>query len=187
MDRDKALSQEQRSALEALFRDHGYEDYQWLDPAEIVVAQWVRMKCTFGCPNYGRKAACPPQTPAVEECRRFFQEYRAAVVFHLRVRFDHPPDRFAWYKKATLDLAKLERRVFLAGYEKAFFLLLGGCSLCRECAGERASCKHPELARPSPEAMAVDVYSTVRKLGYPIAVRTGMTQAMDRYLFLMVN
>ena len=140
----------------------------------------------FGCPNYGRKAACPPQTPSVAECERFFKEYSAAVVFHLRVQFDKPEDRFAWYKKVTLRLAKLERKVFLAGFEKAFFLLLGGCPLCRECHGKRALCKQPELARPSPEAMAVDVYSTVKKLGYPITVKTDYTQAMDRYVFLMI-
>jgi len=187
VDPDEVLNQEDQAALEALFRDHGYEDYRWLDPRQIVVAHWVRMKCMFGCPNYGRKAACPPQTPAVDECRRFFREYQTAVVFHLRVRFDDPQDRFDWSRKVTLDLAGLERRVFLAGFERAFFLLLGGCALCRECQGERALCRQPELARPSPEAMAVDVYSTVRRLGYPIAVRTDLSQAMDRYLFLMVD
>jgi predicted metal-binding protein len=187
MEPDSALNRKEQAALEGLFSEHGYRDFRWIDPKEIVVAQWVRMKCMFGCPNYGRKGACPPQTPAVEECRQFFREYRAAVVFHLRIRFDNPQDRFAWYKKKALDLAELERKAFLAGYEKAFFLLFGGCPLCRECPGERTACKQPELARPSPEAMAVDVYSTVRKLGYPIAVRTDMSQAMDRYMFLMVN
>jgi hypothetical protein len=43
------------------------------------------------------------------------------------------------------------------------------------------------LARPAAEGMSVDVYSTVKKIGYPISVRTDMTQAMDRYVFLMVH
>ena len=30
--------------LEAIFRDHGFGNYKWIDPAQIVVAQWVRMK-----------------------------------------------------------------------------------------------------------------------------------------------
>ena len=81
----------------------------------------------------------------------------------------------------TLKLVELERKVFLSGFERAFFLLFGGCPLCHECKVERSLRKHPEQARPAPEAMAVDVYSTIKKLGYPIAVRTEYTQAMDRF------
>ncbi len=177
----------QYASLETIFNDHGFSDYKWIDPEQIVVAQWVRTKCMFGCPNYGRKAACPPQTPSVSECERFFKEYSDAVVFHLRLQSDNPEERFVWYKKMGLKLAKLERKVFLAGFERVFFLLFGGCYLCQECNVERSRCKQPERARPAPEGMAVDVYSTVKKLGYPISVRTECTQAMDRYVFLMVR
>jgi len=176
-----------KKTTEPIFHNCGFTDFKWIDPEHIVVAQWVRMKCMFGCPNYGRKAACPPQTPSVSECERFFKEYSSAVVFHLKVQFDNPPDRFKWYKKKTLKLIELEKRVFLAGYEKAFSLLFGGCPLCKECNIERSLCKQPEKARPAPEAMAVDVYTTVCNLGYPISVKTELTQAMDRYVFLMVQ
>lgn len=175
------------SAVETLFESHGFTDYKWIDPKEIVVAQWVRVKCQFGCPNYGRKAACPPNTPSVSECERFFSEYKNAVLFHIRVQFDIPEDRFAWYKKMTLKLSRLEQEIFLSGYEKAFFLLFGGCPLCKACKVERSLCSQPEKARPAPEAFAVDVYTTVKKFGYPIAVRTEPTQPMDRYVLLMVN
>jgi predicted metal-binding protein len=175
------------AGLEAMFKEFGFTDYKWIDPEQIVVSQWVRMKCMFGCPNYGHKAACPPQTPSVSDCERFFKEYKTAVVFHLRVQFDNPEERFLWYKKMTLKLVELERRVFLCNLEKAFFLLFGGCPLCKECKVERTLCKQPERARPAPEGMAVDVYSTIKKLGYPIAVRTEYTEPMDRYVFLMVN
>ncbi len=180
------LTKKTQYALETLFKDHGYEDYRWFDPEQIVVAQWVRMKCMFGCSNYGNKAACPPQTPSVSECERFFKEYRAAVVFHLRMQSENRKDRFAWYGKETIKLAKLEKKVFLAGFEKAFFLLFGGCVLCQDCKKERSLCEHTEMARPAPEAMAVDVFSTVKKIDYPISVLTDYTQAMDRYVFLMV-
>ncbi|WP_244154264.1 DUF2284 domain-containing protein [Desulfospira joergensenii] len=52
---------------------------------------------------------------------------------------------------------------------------------------ERSLCNQPERARPAPEAFAVDVYATFKKLGYPIAVRTEPTQSMDRYVLLMVE
>jgi predicted metal-binding protein len=35
--------------LEELFRQHGFTDFRWIDPQRIVVSQWVRMKCMFGC------------------------------------------------------------------------------------------------------------------------------------------
>jgi predicted metal-binding protein len=177
----------QHAAIEAALKDTGFTDFKWIDPKQIVVAQWVRMKCMFGCPNYGRKAACPPQTPSVTECERFFREYQAAVVLHLRIRFDHPKERYPWYKEMTLKTADLERKVFMAGFEKAFVLSFSGCTLCQECKVERSLCKQPQLARPAPEAMAVDVYSTVKSLGFPIAVRTEYAQEMDRYALLMIR
>jgi predicted metal-binding protein len=187
MKRKLDLNKEKQSTLETIFKDHGYEDYKWFDPEQVVVSQWVRTKCMFGCPNYGNKAACPPQTPSVSECERFFKEYKIAVIFHIRKQSSIQKERYAWYKKETIKLAKLERDVFLAGFEKAFFLLFGGCVICEDCQKERSLCKHPEMARPAPEAMAVDVFSTVKKIGYPISVLTDTSQAMDRYVFLMVQ
>ena len=181
------LDQERTAGLERLFAQHGYQDYKWIDPDRIVVAQWVRMKCMYGCPNYGNKASCPPNVPSIPECERFFGEYRRIAVFHLQKAFDPPEERFAWYKKETVRFAGLERAVFLAGFEKAFSLLFGGCNLCAECGAERAACKQPALSRPAPEALGMDVYATVRGIGYPIQVRTEKTQAMDRYLFLLVD
>ena len=182
-----AESKQYFSVIEPLFEEYGLTDYKWIDPKEIVVAQWVRVKCAFGCPNYGRKAACPPNTPTVPECERFFREYEHAVLFHIQVQFDIPENWFAWYKKMTLKLSKLEKKVFLSGFEKAFFLLFGGCLLCKECQMTRELCNQPENARPAPEAFAVDVYTTAKKFGYPVAVRTEPTQPMDRYVLLMVK
>ena len=82
---------------------------------------------------------------------------------------------------------KLERDVFVAGYEKAFLLFMDGCSLCKECPGERTECKQPRMARPTPEAMAVDVFSTVRSAGFRIEVLSNYEQAMNRFAFLLVE
>ncbi len=68
-----------RRELETLFEKHGYTDFRWIHPQDIVVSQWVRMKCTFGCAEYGRNASCPPNVPAVSECRQFFGEYDTHV------------------------------------------------------------------------------------------------------------
>ncbi len=187
MDLKTDTDKRQYAALETIFEDAGFSDYKWIVPEQIVVAQWVRMKCMFGCPNYGRKGACPPQTLSVADCERFFNEYSDAVVFHLRYQNDDYDERIRWTRKTAVKLAELERKVFLAGFERAYMLLFGGCYICEECTGDRTQCKNPERARPAPEGLAVDVFSTVKKLGYPISIRTDTSQAADRYVFLMVN
>ena len=181
------MSIENRAELEALFNKHGYTDFKWIDPKQIVVAQWVRMKCTFGCPSFGKNAACPPNNPSVSECRRFFDEYSSAVVFHFEKQVDKPDDRHPWSRKVNLGLSKLEREVFLSGYRKAFLLFMDSCPLCDECAGRREDCKNPKMMRPSPEGMAVDVFATVRQFGFPIQVLADYSQTMNRYAFLLVE
>ena len=173
--------------LETLFAQYGYADFKWIDPTDIVVSQWVRMKCTFGCGSYGRNASCPPNVPSVADCRRFLNEYRTAALFHFCKAVDKPEDRHRWSRETNQALLKLERAVFLAGYQKAFLLFMDSCHLCDDCPGERAACNHPQSARPAPEAMAVDVFTTVRQCGYPIQVLTDYNQAMNRYAFLLIE
>ena len=84
-----------RKELEALFHKYGYKDYKWIDPKKIIVSQWVRMKCMYGCGNYGENASCPPNVPSVSECERFFQEYNEAVVLHFGKKVKKPEDRHA--------------------------------------------------------------------------------------------
>ena len=176
-----------QAELEALFAKHGYTDFKWIKAEDIVVSQWVRMKCMFGCAEYGRNATCPPSVPSVSECRRFFSEYSTAVIFHFEKKVAKPEDRHSWSRGVNLELAKLEREVFIAGYAKAFLLYMDSCCICDDCSGMREECKNPRAARPSPESMAVDVFSTVRQYGYPIEVLSEYSQAMDRYAFLLIE
>jgi predicted metal-binding protein len=175
------------NSLETLFTEHNYTDFKWLDPKEIVVAQWVRMKCMFGCGEYGHNASCPPNVPSVSECSRFFSEYETAAVFHFPKTVDKPEDRHKWSRKVNRGLIKLERAVFRAGYQKTFLLCMDSCGLCKECTGVREECIEPRSARPSPEAMGVDVFATMRKIDYPIAVLPDYHDTMNRYAILLIE
>jgi len=106
--------------LEELFRQHGFTDFRWIDPQRIVVSQWVRMKCMFGCGDYGKNASCPPNVPSVAECERFFREYQQAVVLHFQKQVEKPEDRHAWTRQVCSDLLKLERRSFSPGTSGRF-------------------------------------------------------------------
>jgi len=176
-----------KKKLEQTFRAHGVDELRWIDPKQIEVAEWVRQKCRFGCPEYGHNAACPPNTPGVTDCARFFREYRHAAVFRYHKQVPKPKDRHAWTRGINRELLKLERDVFLAGHRKAFVLFMDSCGLCKSCPPTRAECKNLKGARPSPEAMAVDVFTTVRRCGFPIKVLKDYDETMNRYAIMLVE
>ena len=178
---------DETKALQDIFLKFGFQDYKFMDPQQIVVGHWVRMKCRFGCNEYGHNASCPPNIPPVEECRAFFRDYTRAVIFRFEKQVDKPEDRHAWSKGINSKLVDLEREIFLAGYYKAFLLAMDSCTLCGECTGLRETCRIPRRARPSPESMAVDVYATVRGIGYPIQVLDNYDKIMNRYAFLLID
>lgn len=173
--------------IEAMIREKGYDDFRWISGNNVVVSQWPRFKCAFGCSSYGKKGTCPPSVPSIAECREFFSEYDHIAVLHLQKKLDAPEDRKDWSRKTNINLLKLEKAAFLYGHPKAFLLFMDECRICEDCPGTRDECKNLQLARPCPEALGVDVFSTVRKLGYPIEVLTDYRQAMNRYAFLMIE
>ena len=85
------------------------------------------------------------------------------------------------------QLLKLEREVFLDGYYKTLLLSFTSCVLCESCTGNRTECRNPRLARPGPDSLGIDVYATVRSIGYPIQVLKDPTEPMNRYAFLLIE
>jgi predicted metal-binding protein len=130
---------------------------------------------------------CPPYGPSFEECQRFFLEYADAAILHFKGAVAKPEDRHAWTRAINGRLLQLERAAFLAGFPKAFVLFVDPCNLCESCEGTPAGCRNPQGARPSPEGLCVDVFSTVRKCSLSIEVLTDYTQVMDRYGMLLLE
>ncbi len=176
-----------RKAIEKMAVDHGLEDFRWIQPASIVLGEWVRMKCTYGCPGYGTRKTCPPYVPSVAECQKFFSEYRDAVLFHFAKKLKKPEMRHPWSKEVNQRMLDLEREVFLAGYQKAFVFPQAPCRLCSRCLGTDKECRHPYQSRPTLEAFGVDVYSTARMAGYPIQVVKRFDEEMNRYGLLLIE
>ncbi len=176
-----------KNTIEPIIATHGLDDFRWIRPEQIVVSQWVRMKCLYGCHNYGQNLMCPPHVPSVTDCAKFFHEYKQAILFHFTKKETVPGDRKEWSKTTDKKLLELERAVFLAGYQKAFMLTVDQCQLCPECPQTLQTCRHPKRARPTIEAFAVDVFTTARNVGYPIHVLTDPKDTMNRYGILMVE
>jgi predicted metal-binding protein len=174
--------------IERMAMEHGFIDFRWINPRRIVTGNWVRMKCQFGCDGYGKGGCCPPEAPSVTDCRKFFDEYKVGLLLHCAVKFENPLLRRRWSRATQKKAVALEREVFLADYPKAFVFPPGGpCRICASCSANRRECKNPYAARPSLEAFAVDVYSTARKMRYPIHVLKGYGEEMNRFGLLLVE
>jgi len=157
-------------------RQAGVIEARVISPSDVVTAAWVRLKCQFGCGGYGQSLVCPPFSPTPEQMRAVLDSYKRAVLIH----FDTETD----IKAAVADL---ERTIFLRGAWKAFGLGAGPCYFCRQCNLKVKECRHPERARPAMEACGIDVFSTVRKAGFPIEVIRTQRQCPNYYGMILVD
>jgi predicted metal-binding protein len=172
--------------FESLLVKQGFSDYKWINPKEIVVAHWVRVKCTFGCSDYGL-GTCPPNTPSVNDCDRFFKEYESGLIIRINKFADKNEYPSDWSREITDKLLGIEKEIFLSGYQKVFLLNQTCCSICKKCPGNRVECKEKEKSRPSPESFAVDVYQTVRNVGMEINVVAESPAEMNRIAILLIE
>jgi predicted metal-binding protein len=134
-----------------------------IDPRSVTTAEWVRMKCQFGCPGFGMSHCCPPHTPTPEVTRKVIDSYQKAILLHRRLTKGERSKNF------TETIFRLEIKIFLDGYYKAWSMGSGPCRLCKEC-DLSASCRHGYEARPSMEACGIDVFKTARDNGFPVEV-----------------
>ena len=181
MNRKKKVSVEQeklsdKALCDAVKEKAGVKDAQIILGGDVQTAEWVRLKCQFGCDGFGQCLVCPPYTPSAEQMRKVLDAYRRVILIH----FDSDADTKA-------IVAELEREIFLRGAWKAFGLGAGPCYFCRECCVEKRQCRHPERARPAMEACGIDVFSTAKKAGFPIEVVKTTRQCPNYYGLILVD
>ena len=153
----------------------GALDAKIIDAKDVVVADWVRLKCQYGCGAYGKTLTCPPYSPTPQQMRQILSGYSTAILMQV-------PDE----STATQNMvANLERSAFLQGHYRAFGIALGPCERCEKC--NLKHCTHPRQARPSMEACGIDVYSTARKNGFTIEVRKTKDEKPTYFAMLLVE
>lgn len=157
-----------------LARRWGADAVKVIGPADVFTADWVRLKCQYGCGEHGTRLTCPPYSPPPEVTRRVLDGYRTILLLHMRD-----------WRDVRQVVPKLERAAFLEGYYRAFGLCSGPCELCEECNLE--SCLHPDEARPAMEACGIDVFQTARASGLPIAVCRRGDDEQNYYGLLLVE
>jgi predicted metal-binding protein len=159
----------------------GVTDAVVISPQKVFTATWIRLRCQYGCSEYGLCLTCPPHSPAPETTRKMLDEYRSAILLH--------GDNWEAVRKAAREL---ELQVFLAGYYKAFAFVCGPCWSCKQCVvlkekGKKLACRHPDLARPAMEAAGIDVFATARAAGLPIEVVRSTDDPQNYYALVLVE
>jgi len=145
----------------------GARAVKFIEPKKVVVSNWVRMKCQFGCDAYNTRYTCPPYSPTPAYTKQMLKEYKGALFF----TYQYSPITERKKRQSIRQiLAKLEREMFLDGYYKAFALSAGPCNLCPDKCNLKKPCPQPEIARPSMEACGIDVYATAHNAGVKLAV-----------------
>jgi predicted metal-binding protein len=164
-----------------------------LSAAGIAVDERVRLKCLVPrCSSYGSNLMCPPAVPEPDAMRAAVSRYRIALVVQRRIPSSAAAVDAAFagrtYAEAHADgdldvggvlasqrafarlMSLLEREAFALGYRFAAGFGGGECVLCEECVGQGsgAPCKHPFEARPSAEALGVDLVATAQAAGLDV-------------------
>lgn len=147
----------------------------YIDCDDVVVDDRVRLKCFVPlCRHYG-DLVCPPNVPTPDEFRKYLKLYRFALL--ISTQYDNPPkpasladseDVSNEIRKKSKDLSdillRLEGVSLQKGYRFAAGFTGGSCHYCDACVKTGGECKTPYRARPSMEAVGVDVVGTLQNV-----------------------
>jgi predicted metal-binding protein len=151
-----------------LAQKRGADTVKIIDTVQIVVGDWVRYKCQYGCGGYADCLTCPPYSPSPEATRRMLSSYSKALLMQFN---NIPVEREDEFCIKIRELVYyIEKQLFYDGYYKAFGMGAGPCPLCEKCNTTNGRCKNPRKARPAMEACGIDVYQTVRNCGLKLDV-----------------
>jgi predicted metal-binding protein len=179
--------------LSSLAQERGAQATQ-IAAHEVIVAQWVRFKCRFGCKGYGKHMSCPPYAPTIDETRRLLSEYTTGIL----LRFDGIPghqhltpeeiplDFHPFFRDLILWVNStvhfIEKSAFYDDFPKAFGFGAYPCIYCehQHCVAEehegvvdesiRRLCRHMDLVRPTMEGAGIDVFATARNVGWDLHI-----------------
>lgn len=137
----------------------------------IVVDPRVRLKCRLNqCGRYGRNLMCPPHVWDVADTEAAIGRYKFALLAQITKPAAQAESHVVFDReKLNINgiIVALEKEAFRRGFSLAIGLSAGHCQLCAVCAGDegRSACRRPAEARPSMEAVGIDVAETCAAAG----------------------
>lgn len=159
---------------------------------EIIPADWVsvdervRLKCFVPrCYRVGESPNCPPYTPGTDEVRRALIKYQWAILFKINVEplSDYLPSQsrspsqrrqvLFYHRKTNEVVCELEGLAFRDGYYLAMGFGGGSCKdyLCNGLVCQfldSGRCRLPLRARPAMEAMGINVFELITRVGWEV-------------------
>lgn len=184
-----SISEDVLKDLSAKGKRYGIETIKPFHIDEFELAQWVGLKCRYGCSQYGTSWSCPPATPNFSQARAIISEYTIALLLvgsqkctNFYINNSKRRSEQVRYWKGTVSL---ERQLALLGYDKAFSLVSGSCSLCSKCTYPEA-CRFPTERRPTIESLGVDMLGTLKNLGIDASVARDPKQLFKYYAIILL-
>ncbi len=162
----------------SLLKAQGASVVALVNITDIIVDERVRLKCRVPvCDSYNRNLMCPPYVPSVEEFHEALKKYSQAILLQVSAELDImyaniPAEEVFLPARKLHELVNLgEKEAFIAGFRFAAGFIGGCCRLCDECVAVHGggTCRFPFKARPSMEAMGIDVVATAEKAGLPLS------------------
>ncbi len=126
------------------------------------------------CEGYGRSIYCPPHAMKPAEARSWISEFRRGILFKLDVPIAElmTGERFSFFRKIFEISADLEELCKAHGHVRSKSLAAGSCKpvFCEDnpCRAlePKGTCRFPRLARPSMEAVGINVFDLAEKVGW---------------------
>lgn len=142
-----------------------------LIPASILIPEKrIRAYCYENkCGCYDKHLSCPPHTGTVPEIKERLKAFKSGILIQYSEKINVREDKEGLKRtKLKLHHIVLETEKYLKekmGFANIWGIIGGNCDLCDECAGYRGEpCEHPDKARVSMEALAIDVIDLLGKL-----------------------
>jgi predicted metal-binding protein len=151
--------------------------------AKIIAADGIRVEdevvemCKAHlCKGYGKSANCPPHVMGPGQAREWIARYETALFFKIDVspKVLLSEDRFKTFKSVYMIASKLEASARDEGFPHAMGLAAGSCKpvFCKDrgcdALADEGECRYPSLARPSMEAVGINVFTLSRDAGWDI-------------------
>jgi predicted metal-binding protein len=178
-----------RSLLER-HRTYGLEKIIPFPIEKIDVAEWVSLKCQFGCSQYNTNWCCPPASPDLAKVKAVLQEYSQALLLigsrKCKDFYLNNAKRRAERVRSWKEVVGIERQLFLEGYDKAISLVSGSCALCKKCTYPEA-CRFPKERRPPIEAFSIDLIGTLKNLGLSTPVAQETDDTFNYYAIILLE
>lgn len=142
---------------------------------DVVIDDRVRLKCQVPvCRDFNRHLMCPPHTIPVEHFKSLCAQYSAALLIQVKSIGCDEKSLVEAERKLHAIVNKTEGRALTNGSYLATGFIASSCKLCPECVGYHSNhpCRRPYEARPSIEAMGVDIFKTAQnaELGFELGL-----------------